>query len=77
VQSGGDVNLTNQFRVGHWPQADVGAGVNSIYTLNGGTINMLNTSGAPFDEGQQGISISGSTAPACSSSTAARSTPPP
>jgi autotransporter-associated beta strand protein len=54
VQSGGDVVISNQFRVGHWPQQDVGAGLNSTYTMNGGTITVLGDPSNPFDEGQAG-----------------------
>jgi autotransporter-associated beta strand protein len=54
VQSGGDVVISNQFRVGHWPQQDVGAGLNSTYTMNGGTITVNGDPTNPFDENQVG-----------------------
>jgi fibronectin-binding autotransporter adhesin len=54
VQSGGDVVISNQFRVGHWPQADVGGGTVSTYTMNGGTITLTGDPANPFDEAQAG-----------------------
>jgi fibronectin-binding autotransporter adhesin len=42
VQSGGDVNIAGQFRLGHWPQA---AGAKNSYTMNGGTISMTGANG--------------------------------
>jgi autotransporter-associated beta strand protein len=54
VQSGGDVVISNQFRVGHWPQMDVGAGLASTYTMNGGTITVNGDPSNPFDESQAG-----------------------
>jgi hypothetical protein len=56
VQSGGDVNIAHQFRLGHWPQ--VGGATNS-YTMNGGTITMTGSAGNPLDEGQAGNFILG------------------
>ncbi|MDB6173324.1 MAG: outer rane autotransporter barrel domain protein [Chthoniobacteraceae bacterium] len=54
LQGGGDVNVSGQFRVGHWPQADVGAGTASSYTLNAGTVTVSGDPTNPFDEGQGG-----------------------
>ena len=56
VQSGGDVNVSNQFRLGHWPQA---GGARSSYTMNGGTITMTGAAGNPLAEGQAGNVILG------------------
>lgn len=53
-QSGGDVVITNQFRVGHWPQQDVGGGIESTYTMSGGTITVTGDPSDPFDESQAG-----------------------
>ena len=54
VQGGGELNIAGQFRVGHWPQADVGAGDASSFTLNGGTLTVSGDPANPFDEGQAG-----------------------
>ena len=51
IQGGGDVNISNQFRVGHWPQAGGGA---SRYTLNAGTVTVAGNPADPFNEGQAG-----------------------
>lgn len=51
VQAGGDVVISGQFRVGHWPQTQVaGGGLTSTYTLNGGTITLTGDPANPFDE---------------------------
>ena len=42
VQSGGDVNVSHQFRLGHWPQA---GGAQNSYTMNGGTMTMTGPAG--------------------------------
>lgn len=54
IQSGGDVTVTGQLRVGHWPQADVGNGTASRYVMNGGTITLTGDPADPFNEGQAG-----------------------
>ncbi len=55
VQSGGDVNISHQFRLGHWPQA--GGAANS-YAMNGGTMTMTGASGGT-SEGATGNFILG------------------
>ena len=55
VQNGGDVNIANQFRLGHWPQA---AGAQNSYTMNGGTLNMTGAAGTGA-EGSVGSVILG------------------
>lgn len=48
VQNGGAVTVNGQLRMGHWGQADVGAGTASIYTLNGGTLDVNGAAGNPY-----------------------------
>ena len=56
VQNGGALNITNQFRLGHWPQA---GGAHNSYTLNGGTVTVTGGPGNPLAEGQAGNVILG------------------
>lgn len=56
VQSGGDLNISNQFRLGHWPQ---GGGAQNNYVMNGGTITMTAAAGDPLAEGAAGNVILG------------------
>ena len=56
IQSGGDVNVSGQFRLGHWPQA--GGGANS-YALNGGNFTMATITNTGSGEGAAGNFILG------------------
>jgi fibronectin-binding autotransporter adhesin len=55
VQSGGDVNISTQFRLGHWPQG----GATNSYDLNGGTFTITGAAANPLDEGAAGNIILG------------------
>ena len=55
IQAGGDVNISGQFRLGHWPQA---GGATNSYDLNGGTITMTGANGGT-GEGANGNIILG------------------
>jgi fibronectin-binding autotransporter adhesin len=55
VQSGGDVIINTQFRVGHWPQQQQpGGGLTSTYTMNGGTITVNGDPANPYEENAGG-----------------------
>jgi fibronectin-binding autotransporter adhesin len=56
IQSGGDVNVAGQFRLGHWPQA--GGAANS-YALNGGNFTMATITNTGSGEGAAGNFILG------------------
>ena len=56
TQSGGDVNISNQFRLGHWPQA---GGAQNSYTLNGGTVTVSGGPANPLNEGSAGLVVLG------------------
>ena len=56
IQSGGQVNISNQFRLGHWPQA---GGAQNSYTLNGGSISVTGGPADPLNEGGVGNVILG------------------
>ena len=55
IQTGGDVNISGQFRLGHWPQA---GGASNDYTMSGGTITMTGAAG-DGSEGSVGSFILG------------------
>lgn len=44
VQNGGDVNLSYQFRLGHWPQG----GLKNTYDMNGGSITVTGAATTPL-----------------------------
>ncbi len=55
IQSGGDVNVSGQFRLGHWPQA----GGSNSYDLNGGNFTMATITNTGTSEGAAGNFILG------------------